>query len=198
MSLTDTLASTAERIAEGSIVAIFQGAMEFGPRALGFRSILADPRNNLMKEKINEAVKFREKFRPFAPVVLAERAGDYFDCERDSPYMLFNFTVHEKKRAEIPAVTHVDHSSRIQTVKEKDNPVLYQLLTEFEKLTAVPLLLNTSFNLRGHPIVESPHDAFATFCSGGIDFLLLEHYLVDKSTLSKEMIDKFLFEKSLD
>lgn len=198
ISLPDTLALTAGKIADGKIIAIFQGSMEFGPRALGFRSILADPRSELMKEKINAAVKFREKFRPFAPVVLAERAADYFDCQTESPYMLFNFNVLKEKRAEVPAITHIDNSSRIQTVNETDNAVLYQLISEFEKITSVPLLLNTSFNLRGHPIAESPLDAFATFCSGGIDFLLLEHYLVDKSDLSKEMIEKFLFEKSLD
>jgi carbamoyltransferase len=187
--LEDTIDGQAARLAqlisEGKIIAVFQGAMEFGPRALGFRSILADPRVNRMKERINAAVKYREPFRPFAPAVLAEDAAEYFDCNDVSPYMLFNFSVAEDKRQVIPAVTHVDNSSRIQTVSDQDNPFLYRLLHCFKKLTGIPVLLNTSFNLRGHPIVNSPEDAQATFCSSGIDFLLLEDYLLDKSQVPK-------------
>lgn len=192
------LAMLAQEIAAGKIVAIYQGAMEFGPRALGFRSILADPRDNRMKEKINAAVKYREPFRPFAPAVLAEHASEYFDCNGDSPYMLFNFTVAEDKREMIPAVTHVDNSSRIQTVAEKDNPLFYNLLHQFKRVTEVPVLLNTSFNLRGHPIVNTPEDAFATFCSGGIDFLLLEDYLINKSQVPKEIQERFIFKEAPD
>ncbi len=189
---------TAKKIADGHIVAVYQGAMEFGPRALGFRSIVADPRNNQMKEKINAAVKYREPFRPFAPAVLVEDVSEYFQCEKDSPYMLFNFTVQPDKCSLIPAVTHVDNSSRIQTVSQKDNPFFYDMIYAFKKLTSLSVVLNTSFNLRGHPIVESPADAFATFSSGGIDFLVLEHYLVDKTKVSKEILDKFSFEKGID
>ncbi len=188
----------AKVIADGHIAAVYQGAMEFGPRALGFRSILADPRDNRMKEKINAAVKYREKFRPFAPVVLEEYMTEFFDCESPSPYMLFNFQVKPDKQPVIPAVTHVDGSSRIQTVTRTQNPVYYDIVAAFHKLTGVPVLLNTSFNLRGHPIVHTPEQAFATFCSGGIDFLLLGRYLIYKQQLPAETVDRFLFEKSLD
>ena len=194
----ETAETIAKYIAEGNIVAVYQGAMEFGPRALGFRSILADPRDNSMKEKINAAVKYREPFRPFAPVVLKEDAADYFDCMGDSPYMLFNFEVNTDKRSLIPAVTHIDNSSRIQTVTENDNKILYKILCAFKKLTGLPVLLNTSFNLRGHAIVNKPEDAFATFCSGGIDKMLLQAYIVDKTNVSNEIIKHFIFEKKLD
>ena len=185
-------------IAAGKIVGLYHGGAEFGPRALGFRSIVADPRNNQMKERINAAVKYREPFRPFAPAVMVEHASDYFDCFGDSPYMLFNFTVHEDKRAEIPAVTHVDNSSRIQTVAKEDNAVLHRLLAEFKALTGVAVLLNTSFNLRGHPIVDTPADAFATFCSGGIDIILLGSYLITKQQVPENLQDQFRFEKTDD
>ncbi len=188
----------AEQIAAGSIVAIYQGAMEFGPRALGFRSILADPRDNLMKEKINAAVKYREKFRPFAPVVLEEYTSEYFECHQPSPYMLFNYQVVEDKRSVIPAVTHVDGSSRIQTVTRNDNPIYYDIIEAFRQITGLPVLLNTSFNLRGHPIAHTPEQAFATFCSGGIDFLLMGRYLIDKQQLPAETVERFVFEKGSD
>jgi carbamoyltransferase len=194
----DLLTRLARRIAEGNIVAIFQGAMEFGPRALGFRSIVADPRDNAMKEKINAAVKYREPFRPFAPAVLIERVSDYFDCGGESPFMLFNFTVVEDKREVIPAVTHVDNSSRIQTVNSQDNPAFYSLIKAFEKITGLPVVLNTSFNLRGHPIVNTPEEAFATFCSGGIDFLLMGGFLIGKRELGKELIGNFALERKTD
>jgi carbamoyltransferase len=172
--------------------------MEFGPRALGFRSILADPRDHRMKEKINAAVKYREPFRPFAPAVLAENAAEYFDCDGESPYMLFNFMVAEDKRELLGAVTHVDNSSRIQTVKREDNPVYYDLIAAFKEITGVPVVLNTSFNLRGHPIVNTPSDAFATFCSGGIDFLLMGSYLLDKEKVPNDIIRQFAFSKGYD
>ncbi len=192
------LVRLAHEIAGGKIVAIYQGAMEFGPRALGFRSIVADPRDNKMKEKINAAVKYREPFRPFAPAVLAEHASEYFDCTGEAPYMLFNYTVAEDKRRLIPAVTHVDNSARIQTVAEKDNPSFYKLLRQFKAVTGIPVLLNTSFNLRGHPIVNTPEDAFATFCSSDIDLLLIENYLVIKSQVPKEVQERFTIEKAPD
>lgn len=188
----------ADSLVEGKIVAVFQGSMEFGPRALGFRSILADPRDNSMKERINAAVKYREPFRPFAPAVLRERVGEYFDCDGESPYMLFNFTVNQDKREVIPAVTHTDNSSRIQTVDRRDNPVLYDILAAFERRTDVPVLLNTSFNLRGHPIVNTPREAFATFCSGGIDTLLMGRYIVEKQRVPGDTIRAFSIESRLD
>lgn len=173
----------AQRLAEGKIVGLFQGPMEFGPRALGFRSILADPRDSDMKARLNEAVKFREPFRPFAPVVTQDRAGEYFDCDGPSPYMLFNFIVREDKRSRIPAVTHIDGTARIQTVNERENPFLYDILNEFDRLTGVPVLLNTSLNLRGWPIVRTPRAAFATFISSGLDILIMEDCLLDKSVI---------------
>ncbi len=192
------LARLARELAEGRIVALFQGGEEFGPRALGFRSIVADPRNGQMKEKINSAVKFREPFRPFAPAVLRENAAEYFDTESDSPYMLFNFTVRKNKRRVIPAVTHVDGSARIQTVARSDNPVFYDLIAQFNRLTGVPVLLNTSFNLRGHPIVSRSEEAMATFCSSGIDFLLMGRYLVDRRRVSESVSSRFTLEKGRD
>ncbi len=194
----EQLRRLAAAIASGQIAGFYQGGAEFGPRALGFRSILADPRDNCMKEKINAAVKYREPFRPFAPAVMREHAADYFECDREAPYMLFNFTVRENKRTVIPAVTHADNSSRIQTVSMEDNPALYRLLAEFKNLTGVPVLLNTSFNLRGHPIVNTPADAFATFCSGGIDILLLGSYLITKQDISQSLLQRFRFEKAND
>lgn len=188
----------AHELAGGKIVAIYQGAAEFGPRALGFRSILADPRDNHMKERINAAVKYREPFRPFAPAVMYEHAAEYFDCFEEAPYMLFNYQVNEDKRAVIPAVTHVDNSSRIQTVTADDNPVLHGILGAFRDLTGVAVLLNTSFNLRGHPIVNTPEDAFATFCSGGIDILLIGPYFIDKTLVPEDLQNKFKFEKGED
>ncbi|MEW6051807.1 MAG: carbamoyltransferase [Candidatus Zixiibacteriota bacterium] len=196
--LDDRLAYVADQLVNGRIVGFYQGAAEFGPRALGFRSILADPRDNTMKEKINAAVKYREPFRPFAPAVLRERVDEYFECDTDAPYMIFNFTVREGKRAVIPAVTHVDNSSRIQTVSRKDNQVLYDLLVAFDRLTGVPVLLNTSFNLRGHPIVNSPEEAFATFCSGGVDILLLGEYIINKSDISNDIRAKFFYQVASD
>lgn len=194
-----TIAATvASELEKGKIVAIFRGAAEFGPRALGFRSILADPRDNSMKQRINEAVKYRESFRPFAPAVLAEKALEFFDCDSDSPYMLFNFRVHENKRNMIPAVTHVDNSARVQTVRPQDNRFFHNLLTEFYQLTNIPVLLNTSFNLRGWPIVNSPGQAFQTFSSGGIDILVIENYVIYKAQLSRELLDRFTVKRISD
>ncbi len=197
-AMSSNLATVAEAVAEGRIVGIYQGAAEFGPRALGFRTIVADARSNDMKERINAAVKYREPFRPFAPAVLVERASDYFSCRGEAPFMLFNFTVHEDTRQLIPAVTHVDNSSRIQTVARTDNPVFYDLIEEYRKITGIAVVLNTSFNLRGHPIVNTPEDAFATFCSGGIDLLLMGPYLIDKKEVPEELQQKFRFEKAPD
>ena len=188
----------AEQIVAGKILGLFQNGMEFGPRALGFRSIVADARNNRMKEKINAAVKYREQFRPFAPAVLEEKAADYFDCSSPAPYMLFNFYVNKDKQDIIPAVTHIDNSSRIQTVSKSDNPVFHQLISEFEKLTGVSVLLNTSFNMRGYPIVNTPREAFETFCTGGIDILLMESTLIVKDDISADIINRFKLDKKFD
>jgi carbamoyltransferase len=187
----DRAKTIAAALTENKIVAFFDGAMEFGPRALGFRSILASPAAADMKTRINAAVKFREPFRPFAPVVLEQKAGNYFDHARPSPYMLFNFDVLLEKRDVIPAVTHIDGTARIQTVNETQNPRLVEILTEFEKLTGLPVLLNTSFNLRGRPIVRTPDDAFATFISSGIDLLALGNCIIDKRSLDQSRYENF-------
>lgn len=181
----------AQNLTEGKIVAVFNGPMEFGPRALGFRSILADPRKAEMKERINKAVKFREPFRPFAPVVTEEKAADYFIGVRKSPYMLFNFEVKPERRDRIQAITHIDGTARIQTVNRDENKMLFDILMQFEKLTGTAALLNTSFNLRGHPIVLSPKEAFRTFISSGIDILVLGHHILDKKDFATGQFDNF-------
>jgi carbamoyltransferase len=173
---------TAELIAQGQVVGWFQGRMEMGPRALGNRSILADPRRADMKEVLNSKVKHREGFRPFAPSVLAEAAAEYFDCAADSPFMLFVFDVRKEKRDIIPAVTHVDGTARVQTVRAEENPRYWKLIKAFEKLTGVPVLLNTSFNVMGEPIVCSPADAVNCFHATGIDALVLGNHIVSKTT----------------
>ncbi len=178
--LDDPAKVTAELLANGKIVGWFQGRMEFGPRALGSRSILADPRDPEMNAKVNNAVKFREWWRPFAPSMLAERAGEYLENASDSPFMILTFPVKPEKRSVIPAVTHVDGSARPQTVEEDVNPLYWRLIREFEKRTGVPVIMNTSFNLRGEPIVCSPTDAVRTFFSSGMDALVLGCYLVEK------------------
>ena len=183
----------AARISNGTIVALFQGPMEFGPRALGFRSILADPRDPEIKAKLNRAVKFREQFRPFAPAVLREKASEWFECDRDAPYMVINFPVREARRRQIPAVTHVDGTARVQTVAAEDNPVLHRILTAFDEATGVPVLLNTSFNLRGHPIVNNPEEAFATFCSAGIDILIIGSFIIERDDIPEELMARYRF-----
>lgn len=171
---------TAHVLAEGGIVGWFQGAMEFGPRALGSRSILADARRPDMKDRINLRVKFRESFRPFAPAVLEEQVSEYFELDRPSPYMLLVAPVLEGRRAEIPSVTHVDGSARIQTVSRRTNPRFYGLLQEFQEQTGCAVLLNTSFNIVGEPIVESPEQAYQCFMRTGMDLLVLENCVLRK------------------
>jgi carbamoyltransferase len=170
----------ARLLAEGNIVGWFQGRMEFGPRALGNRSILADPRRADMKDRVNESVKFREGWRPFAPSCLAEAAGEYFEGCHDAPYMILTFNVRPDKREVIPAVTHADNTARVQTVSKETNPRYWELIREFARLTGVPVLMNTSFNLRGEPIVCTPKDAIRTFYSSGLDFLVLGTYVIAK------------------
>lgn len=171
---------TAELIEKGNIVGWFQGGSEFGPRALGHRSILADPRKAEMKDILNEKVKHREPFRPFAPSVLLEYETEYFDLSIPSPFMLLVANVHEDKRGVIPAVTHVDGTARLQTVTKEDNGVYYDLIEEFRRLTGVPVILNTSFNVAGEPIVETPLDALTCFQDTMMDYLVLHDWLIWK------------------
>lgn len=165
------LAETASLLAEKNVVGLYQGRMEWGPRALGNRSILADPRDADMQDTVNQKIKFREGFRPFAPSVLADSAPEYFETSRESPYMLFVFDVREEKRNEIPAVTHVDGTSRIHTIQREDNPVYHDLIREFENVTGVPVVLNTSLNRRGEPIVNTPENAVDCFTNTNMDYL---------------------------
>jgi carbamoyltransferase len=183
-------------IAEGNVVGWFQGRMEFGPRALGGRSILADPRDPKMRDTLNMKIKFREGFRPFAPSVLADRNAEWFDIDCDSPYMLLVAQVRDGKRV-IPAVTHVDGSARIQTVTREASPLYYDLIAEFDRLTGVPVVINTSFNVRGEPIVCTPHDAYLCFMRTNMDHLVLGPYLLDKKRqppLTEDVDWRTLFE----
>ncbi|MDV2481063.1 carbamoyltransferase [Methanoculleus sp. Wushi-C6] len=173
-------AVTARLLQSGQIVGWFQGRMEIGPRALGNRSILANPTLPDMKDKINAEVKHREAFRPFAPSCPVEDTPQYFEQHVADPFMLKVCRVRPEKQAVIPAVTHVDGTARLQTVHRETNPRFHRLLKEFEKLTGVPVLLNTSFNVMGEPIVESPQDAIRCFFSTGLDYLVLGNYVVGK------------------
>lgn len=174
---------TARLLAENNVIGWFQGRMEFGPRALGNRSILADPRKPENKDRVNRKIKFREEFRPFAPAILEEKVSEYFVVDYPSPYMLLVAQVMPDKKGKIPAVIHIDGSARIQTVNQKQNPLFYDLLKEFEKLTGCPVLLNTSFNLKGEPIVCSPPDAYLTFMNSGLDYLVMGNYVLDKKEM---------------
>ena len=175
----DLVRKTAKLLSEGNVVGWYQGRMEFGPRALGGRSILADPRDPKMRDTLNMKIKFREGFRPFAPSVLADRCGEWFDHDGDSPYMLLVAQVKEGKRV-VPSVTHVDNSARIQTVTRAENPLYYDLISEFAKITGVPIVINTSFNVRGEPIVCTPHDAYLCFMRTDMDYLVMGHHVLDK------------------
>jgi carbamoyltransferase len=195
------VARVAELLASENIVGWMQGRMEFGPRALGARSILGDARSPRMQSVMNLKIKYRESFRPFAPAVMAERVSDYFDLDRPSPYMLLvapvrdalRIPVNEEQRglfgieklnlprSTIPAVTHVDYSARVQTVHQDTNPRFYRLLKAFEALTGCAVLVNTSFNVRGEPIVCSAEDAYRCFMRTEIDYLVLENFLLAKA-----------------
>lgn len=189
-------------LAEEKILGWFDGRMEFGPRALGARSILGDPRSPRMQAQMNLKIKFREGFRPFAPSVLRERVSDYFEMDVDSPYMLLVAPVRKDRciaptaeeknlwgidklnvpRSDLPAITHIDYSARIQTVTRDTNPRYYDLLKAFERLTGCGVLVNTSFNVRGEPIVCTPADAYRCFMRTHIDHLVMGPYLLEKQT----------------
>ena len=178
----DDIASIAgDLVSLGYIVSWFQGRMEVGPRALGNRSILADPRDPKMKDRLNHRVKHREPFRPFAPSMLAERASEYLIDAHPSPFMILAFKVKKEKREEIPAVVHVDGTTRPHTVERSVNEKYWSLIKAFEEKTEVPVVLNTSFNIRGEPIVCTPKDAIDTFLKTGIDYLAIGDFLIGKT-----------------
>ena len=176
---------TAKLLADQKVIGWFQDRSEFGPRALGNRSLIADPRKPEMKDILNSRVKHRQPFRPFAPIVLHERAKEVFEGEEDSPFMLIAKNVRPEWRDKIPAIVHVDGTARVQTVREATNPALYRLLKEFDALTGVPVLINTSFNVKGEPIIETPRDAVICFLTTGIDHLVMHDMLVSKNAMHK-------------
>lgn len=204
----DLLSATVDSLVAGNAVGWFQGRMEFGPRALGMRSILADPRSSATQRNLNLKIKFRESFRPFAPAVLAEKVSEWFRYEHTSPYMLvtapvaterrldlgdttglFGIDLLDRPRSTVPAITHVDYSARLQTVHADTNPRFHALLTEFEHQTGTPILVNTSFNVRGEPIVMSPEDAFRCFMGTDMDLLVIGNCVLRKSEQTVERID---------
>lgn len=195
---------------EEKVIGWFQGRMEFGPRALGARSIIGDARSREMQSIMNLKIKYRESFRPFAPSVLADKVSDYFDLDRESPYMLLvapvrkdrRIDIGEKRkslwgidlinepRSDIPAVTHIDYSARIQTVHKGTNPRYYRLIETFEKKTGCGVIVNTSFNVRGEPIVQSPADAYRCFMRTEMDYLVMENFLLDKKDQKPNLEDE--------
>ncbi len=214
----DLMDILANELSKEKTVGWFQGRMEFGPRALGARSILADPRSERTQKELNLKVKFRESFRPFAPSVLAEDASSWFDLENPSPYMLLVANVkkniqipmtHDQeklfgierlniKRSKIPAVTHVDYSARVQTVHQKTNPKYYKLIKKFKSITGCPVLVNTSFNIRGEPIVCTPEDAFKCFMGTNLDILVIENFIMYKEDQDKILKKFYQSEFDLD
>jgi carbamoyltransferase len=214
--LIDRVAAILE---SGAVVGWCQGRMEFGPRALGGRSILGDPRNRKMQAVMNLKIKYRESFRPFAPAVLAEHVSDWFEIDRASPYMLLVAPVKSKlriamtgaeetlfgiaklnvPRSSIPAVTHIDYSARVETVHRETNPRFHALIERFAARTGCPVLVNTSFNVRGEPIVCSPEDAYRCFMRTEMDWLVIENYLIPKDQQPKrEQDDAWKKEFELD
>ena len=217
MSEENLINTIANELKNEKTVGWFQGRMEFGPRALGSRSIIADPRSSKMQKELNLKVKFRESFRPFAPSVLAKDVKEWFDFNSESPYMLFVADVKKDiqipmnendkklfgieklniKRSSIPAVTHVDYSARIQTVHQDTNPKYHKLLSRFKDITNCPVLVNTSFNVRGEPIVCSIEDAFKCFMGTNLDILVCENFILLKDKQNKNLSQNYLnkFEK---
>jgi carbamoyltransferase len=214
MNRRELIEQTARWLAEEKVIGWFQGRMEFGPRALGNRSILGDPRSRRMQSMMNLKIKFRESFRPFAPSVLRDRVADYFEMDCDSPYMLLVAPVKESlripmtseeenlfgieklnvPRSTIPAITHIDYSARVQTVTREDNPAYHDLLSAFERLTGCPVLVNTSFNVRGEPIVCTPADAYLCFMRTEIDHLILGNTVLSKNQQAA-FVDDHAWEK---
>jgi carbamoyltransferase len=205
----ELLPMLADILTDEKVVGWFQGRMEFGPRALGARSIIGDPRSSAMQSTMNLKIKYRESFRPFAPATKAETVSDWFEIDRESPYMLLVADVKEDKRipmtkeqkqlfgieklnvprSQIPAVTHVDYSARVQTVHRETNPRFHALIEEFEKRTGCPVLINTSFNVRGEPIVCTPEDAYRCFMRTEMDYLVMENIFLSKQEQPKQAKD---------
>src|SRR5256712_3536620 len=181
-TLAETCAEAARLIAAGRVIAWYRGRMEFGPRALGHRSILADPGHPEMRDRINAMVKMREAFRPFAPAVTLEEVHRWFEVapQTELPYMIMIVNVREEHRAHLPAITHVDGSARVQTVSTRDNAEFHTLLREVGKVTGREMVLNTSFNVKGQPIVNTPREALETFLGTGIEYLFLENTMVSR------------------
>ena len=214
----EIISTTAKELSKEKIVGWFQGRMEFGPRALGGRSILADPRSEKMQKELNLKIKFRESFRPFAPSVLREDVSEWFELNNDSPYMLLVADVKKEKqikmteddknlfgieklnvkKSSIPAITHVDYSARVQTVHEETNTKYYQLIKEFKNLTNCPVLVNTSFNVRGEPIVCSVEDAFNCFMGTNLDILVIEDFILFKEDQDKSLVKDYKNKFELD
>ena len=210
------LKKTAEEIAKGSAVGWMQGRMEFGPRALGNRSILGDPRNPKTQQELNLKVKFRESFRPFAPSVLAERSDEWFNLSSKSPYMLLVAPINENKRkpaenngtkgltkvndtrSDVPAVTHVDYSARFHTVDKFTNPKFRSLLENVNNETGCPVLVNTSFNVRGEPIVCSPADAYRCFMATNLDILVINDFWLEKGLQPNSISYDYINDYELD
>jgi carbamoyltransferase len=198
------LDKTVQLLQQEKVIGWFQGRMEYGPRALGNRSIIGDPRSARMQSVMNLKVKFRESFRPFAPVVKRERVADYFDLNVDSPYMLLVAPVRQslrtptpatggldrinQVRSSIPAVTHIDYSARVQTMSQDQNPLFYDLLSRFERATGCAVLVNTSFNVRGEPVVCSPDDAYRCFVNTEMDYLAIGSFLLDRQAQPQQPV----------
>ncbi len=212
------LENTSKYLSEDKAIGWFQGRMEFGPRALGARSIIANPKSNKMQKNLNLKVKYRESFRPFAPSILREDLSNWFEIDTDSPYMLLVADINKSKiikmtedqeklfgidklnikRSEIPAVTHIDYSSRIQTVTESSNKMFYDLISKFKEKTGCPIIINTSFNVRGEPIVNTPSDAFNCFMGTELDYLVIGKCILDKSKQDKSLKKDYRHKFELD
>ena len=214
----EIIEKTANDLSNGNAIGWFQGRMEFGPRSLGCRSILADARSKIMQRDLNLKVKFRESFRPFAPSILKEDCGQWFDIDCESPYMLLVGLINNKYklklsnddeklfgidklntiRSKLPAITHVDYSARIQTVDSNTNPLFYKLISKFKELTGVPVLVNTSFNVRGEPIVCTPENAFDCFMGTNLDILVIENFYLKKNDQNKNLFNDYKNKYELD
>ena len=218
LNYEDLIIKTAEYLSNEKAIGWFQGRMEFGPRALGGRSILGDPRSEKMQKNLNLKVKYRESFRPFAPSVLREDLSNWFDINVDSPYMLLVASINSEKkiemtdeqkklfgidklnikRSEIPAVTHVDYSARVQTVSKSINKRYHALISKFKEKTGCPVIVNTSFNVRGEPIVNTPEDAFNCFMSTELDYLVIGNCILDKKKQNSNLKKDYTKEFELD